>query len=60
MDKLTADNDWQASTCQIDYIVEAKQHAEGGADKGWAEVANKQITIDGTQYGDFVPNVAEQ
>ncbi len=54
MDKL-ADNDWQASTCQVDYIVEAKQHAEGGADKGWAEVANETLTIGGNNYSSFVP-----
>jgi len=56
-----AKNEYQASTCQIDYIVEAKQHADGGADKGWTEVANQTLTIGGNKYEQpkYVPTLEE-
>ena len=59
MDKLAL-NEFQASECQVDYIIEAKQHAEGGADKGWTEVENITLNIGGNNYGSFVPTVDEQ
>lgn len=53
-----AGNAFQASNCKIDYIVEAKQHADGGADKGWSEVATINKTI-GNINTNVVPNSLE-
>lgn len=42
-----AKNAFQASSCQIDLLVEAKQHADNGAQYGWAEVANETVVLGG-------------
>lgn len=42
----TAGNDFQGTTCTIDYLVEAKQHSDGG-DADWATAATGNLTLGG-------------
>ena len=49
-------NDFQAATCKVDYVVEAKQHSDDADD--WAIAATGSLTLDGFEI-DVVPeNVA--
>lgn len=42
-----AANKFQASTCQVDYVIEAKQHSADGPDNGWEEVDAATLTLGG-------------
>lgn len=42
----TAGNDFQGTTCTIDYLVEAKQHSDGG-DADWVTAATGNLTLGG-------------
>lgn len=42
----TADNTFQGATCTIDYLVEAKQHSDGG-DADWVTAATGNLTLGG-------------
>lgn len=42
----TADNGFQGATCTVDYLVEAKQHSDGG-DADWTTAATGSLTLGG-------------
>lgn len=42
----TADNSFQGATCTVDYLVEAKQHSDGG-DADWVTAATGNLTLGG-------------
>lgn len=42
----TADNAFQGATCTIDYLVEAKQHSDGG-NADWVTAATGSLTLGG-------------
>ena len=56
MNKL-AKNAFQASTCQIDYLMEVKQHAENGPTGGWTDVVMETVTLGGVDV-QAVPEAA--
>lgn len=49
----TADNGFQGATCTIDYLVEAKQHSDGG-DADWTTAVTGNLTL-GDQSVKAVP-----
>jgi len=54
-----SDNDFQAAKVTIDYLIEARQANEAGADKDWATVATANLSVGGENLS-VVPKAANK